>query len=179
MLQVSDSPFSARHWDNAFTDGRNQPEENACRLFGAPLLALALSVRSIAGQTPVPPPTIIPYGFPIAITDAKLAAAAAVTEARAHGWAMAIAIVDPAGSLVYFEKMQDTQNASVELSIEKARTSALFRRPTRVFQDALAAGGDNLRVLGLTGVIPNAGGVPIVLNGKLIGSGGGAFNSVA
>ena len=91
---------------------------------------------------------------------------------------MAIAIVDPAGSLVYFEKMQDTQNASVELSIEKARTSALFRRPTRVFQDALAAGGANLRVLGLTGVIPNAGGVPIVLNGKLIGAIGISGGSV-
>jgi uncharacterized protein GlcG (DUF336 family) len=114
----------------------------------------------------------------ITIDNAKLAAAAAVTEAHTHGWAMAIAIVDPAGLLVYFEKMTDTQNASVELSLEKARTSALFRRPTRVFQDALAAGGDNLRILGLTGAMPNAGGIPIVVNGKLIGAIGVSGGSV-
>jgi uncharacterized protein GlcG (DUF336 family) len=91
---------------------------------------------------------------------------------------MAIAIVDPSGLLVYFEKMTDAQNASVALSLEKARTSTLFRRPTWVFQDALAAGGDNLRVLGLTGVMPNAGGIPVVVNGKLIGAIGVSGGSV-
>ena len=101
-----------------------------------------------------------------------------MTEARSHKWAMAIAIVDPSGLLVYFEKMTDAQNGSVELSLEKARTSALFRRPTRVFQDALAAGGDNLRVLALTGVMPNAGGIPIVVSGKLIGAIGVSGGSV-
>lgn len=148
------------------------------RLLGAILLASTLSVHPAEGQTSLQPPPLIPYGLPIAIADAKIVAAAAVAEARAHGWAMAIAIVDPAGLLVYFEKMQDTQNASVELSIEKARTSALFRRPTKVFQEALAAGGDNLRVLGLTGVIPNAGGIPIVVGGKLIGAVGVSGGSV-
>jgi uncharacterized protein GlcG (DUF336 family) len=133
---------------------------------------------SAAGQTPLQPPPIIPYGLPISIEDAKIVAAAAVAEARAHNWAMAVAIVDPAGFLVYFEKMQDTQNASGELSIEKARTSALFRRPTKVFQDALAAGGDNLRVLGLTGVIPNGGGFPLVVAGRLIGAIGVSGGSV-
>jgi len=148
------------------------------RLLGAILLASTLSVRPAAGQTPLQPPPIIPYGLPITIADAKIVASAALAEARAHGWAMAIAIVDPAGLLVYFEKMQDTQNASVELSIEKARTSALFRRPTKVFQEALAAGGDNLRVLGLTGVMPNAGGIPIVVGAKLIGAIGVSGGSV-
>jgi uncharacterized protein GlcG (DUF336 family) len=148
------------------------------RLLGAFLLVSTLSARSAAAQTPLQPPPIIPYGLPISIADAKTVAAAAVAEARAHNWAMAIAIVDPAGFLVYFEKMQDTQNASVELSLEKARTSALFRRPTKVFQDALAAGGDNLRVLGLTGVIPNAGGIPLVVGGKLIGAIGVSGGSV-
>jgi glc operon protein GlcG len=142
------------------------------------LLALSLGRRPVTGQTPLQPPPIIPYGLPITIENAKLAAAAAVAEAHSHGWAMAIAIVDPAGLLVYFEKMTDTQNASVELSMEKARTSALFRRPTRVFQDALAAGGDNLRVLGLTGAMPNAGGIPVVVNGKLIGAIGVSGGSV-
>jgi uncharacterized protein GlcG (DUF336 family) len=148
------------------------------RLLGAFLLVSTLSARSGAAQTPLQPPPIIPYGLPISIDDAKIVAAAAVAEARAHNWAMAIAILDPAGFLVYFEKMQDTQNASVELSLEKARTSALFRRPTKVFQDALAAGGDNLRVLGLTGVIPNAGGIPLVVGGKLIGAIGVSGGSV-
>jgi glc operon protein GlcG len=101
------------------------------------LIAAPFMFCPVLAQTSLQPPPIIPYGLPITIENAKLAAAAAVTEAHSHGWAMAIAIVDPAGLLVYFEKMTDAQNASVELSLEKARTSALFRRPTRVFQDAL------------------------------------------
>lgn len=121
-------------------------------------------------QTPLPPPPQLPYGLPISTRDAKIVAAAAVSEARSNGWNMAIAIVDGGGHLVYFEKMQDTQIGSIELSIEKAKTSALFRRPTKFFQDAVAAGGANLRVLRLTGTIPNEGGVPIVVGGKLIGA---------
>jgi glc operon protein GlcG len=103
-----------------------------------------------------------------------------VTEARSHKWAMAIAIVDPSwdAGVLPKKKITDAQNASVELSLEKARTAALFRRPTRLFQEALAAGGDNLRVLGLTGVMPNAGGIPIVVNGKLIGAIGVSGGSV-
>jgi glc operon protein GlcG len=142
------------------------------------LFAVPCLVSPIVAQSSLQPPPIIPYGMPITIENAKLAAAAAVTEARSHKWAMAIAIVDPAGMLVYFEKMTDAQNASAELALEKARTSALFRRPTRLFQEALAAGGDNLRVLGLTGVMPNAGGIPIVVNGKLIGAIGVSGGSV-
>ena len=140
-------------------------------VFAAPLM-----LSTVSAQTSLQPPPIIPYGLPITIENAKLAAA--VTEARSHKWAMAIAIVDPAGMLVYFEKMTDAQNASVEPSLEKARTAALFRRPTRLFQEALAAGGDNLRILGLTGVMPNAGGIPIVVNGKLVGAIGVSGGSV-
>ena len=81
-------------------------------LFAAPLM-----LCTVSAQTSLQPPPIIPYGLPITIENAKLAAAAAVTEARSHKWAMAIAIVDPAGMLVYFEKMTDAQNASVELSL--------------------------------------------------------------
>jgi len=142
------------------------------------LIAAPLTFCTASAQTSLQPPPIIPYGPPITIENAKLAAAGVVTEARSHKWAMAVAIVDPAGMLVYFEKMTDAQNASVELSLEKARTAALFRRPTRLFQEALAAGGDNLRILGLSGVIPNAGGIPIVVNGKLIGAIGVSGGSV-
>jgi glc operon protein GlcG len=91
-------------------------------------------------------------------------------EARRNHWTMAIAIVDPGGHLVYFEKMQDTQTGSVDLAIEKARTSALFRRSTRLFQDAVAAGGEGLRVLRLTGAIPIEGGVPLIVDGKVVGA---------
>jgi len=91
---------------------------------------------------------------------------------------MAITVVDSGAYLVYFERMPNTQLGSVELAIEKARTSALFRRPTRVFQDAVAAGGDGLRVLRLTGTIPNEGGVPIVVEGKIVGAIGVSGGSV-
>ena len=121
-------------------------------------------------QAPLAPPPQTPYGMPITSLDAKRVAAAAVAEAQRNGWNMAIAIVDSWGFLVYFEKMPNTQNASVELAQEKARTSALFRRPTRLFQDAVAGGGDGLRVLRLTGASPNGGGVPLVVDGKIVGA---------
>jgi glc operon protein GlcG len=134
--------------------------------------------RPLVGQGSLAPPPLIPYGLAISTESAKIAAAGAVAEARSHGWAMAIAVVDPGGYLVYFEKMQDTQTGSVELAMEKARTSALFRRPTKVFQDAVAGGGDGLRVLRLTGTIPNEGGVPIIVEGKVIGAIGISGGSV-
>jgi uncharacterized protein GlcG (DUF336 family) len=83
---------------------------------------------------------------------------------------MAVAIVDPNGDLVYFEKMDDTQNGSVDVAIAKARSAARFKRPTKVFQDALAAGGEGLRILALDGAVPVEGGVPIVIGGKIVGA---------
>ena len=141
-------------------------------------LLLALPNRLASGQASLAPPPQIAYGVPITTAMAKIAAANAIVEAERNGLTMAIAIVDPGGHLVYFEKMQDTQTGSVALSIEKATTSALFRRPTKVFQDAVAAGGDNLRVLRLTGTIPNEGGMPIIVGGKLIGAIGVSGGSV-
>ena len=113
-----------------------------------------------------------PYGVPLALDAAKRAAEAALAEARRNHWNMAVAIVDPAGSLVYFEKMDGTQNGSIAVSQAKARSAALFKRPTRAFQDTLAAGGDGLRVLGLEGVVPVEGGVPLVSDGHMGGAGG-------
>jgi uncharacterized protein GlcG (DUF336 family) len=111
-----------------------------------------------------------PYGFPIGIEAAKAAAAPAVAEAAKNSWAMAVAVVDTAGELVYFEKMDATQNGSVTVAVEKARSAARFKRPTKVFQDMLAAGGDGLRVYGIDGAVPVEGGVPIVSGGKIIGA---------
>jgi uncharacterized protein GlcG (DUF336 family) len=83
---------------------------------------------------------------------------------------MAIAIVDPNGTLVYFEKMDNTQNGSANVAVDKARSAALFKRPTKAFQDALAAGGDGLRILALQGAVPVDGGFPIIVAGKIIGA---------
>jgi uncharacterized protein GlcG (DUF336 family) len=131
-----------------------------------------------SAQASLPPPPQTPYGAPIITDDAKRVAVAAVGEARRNGWNMAIAIVDSAGYLVYFERMPNTQLGSIELAMEKARTAALFRRPTKVFQDAVAGGGDGLRVLRLSGTIPNEGGVPIVADGMIIGAIGVSGGSV-
>ena len=110
------------------------------------------------------------YGSSIGLEMAKRLAAPAIAEARKNQWTMAVAIVDISGGLVYFEKMDDTQNGSVEVSISKARSAALFKRATKVFQDGVAGGGAGLRILTLKGAVPIEGGVPIVVDGKIIGA---------
>ena len=95
-------------------------------------------------------------------------AAAAAAEAKKNSWPVAIAIVDNHGVLVYYEMLDDTQTASAHVAVEKARTSATFRRPTKVFEDAIAGG--RVAVLGLTGAMPIEGGLPIVVAGKIIGA---------
>ncbi len=111
-----------------------------------------------------------PYGAPISLENAKKMAAAATVEARKNNWNVAIAIVDPAGALVYFEKLDGTQNASVTVAIEKARTSAQFKRATKAFQDVVAAGGDGLRILSLPGAVPVEGGLPALVDGRIVGA---------
>jgi len=110
------------------------------------------------------------YGTPITTELAKTVAAAALAEARANGWTMAAAIVDPAGILVYFEKIDDTQYGSSRIAIDKARSAALFKRPTKAFQDSVEKGGVYLRVMGLRGASFVEGGVPIVVNDKIVGA---------
>jgi uncharacterized protein GlcG (DUF336 family) len=109
------------------------------------------------------------YGLPITTALAKAVAAAALVEARANNWAMAAAIVDPSGVLVYFEKIDDTQHASPRVAIDKARSAAMFKRPTKAFQDSVAQGGVGLRVMMLRGAIAAEGGVPIIVRGEIIG----------
>jgi glc operon protein GlcG len=143
------------------------------RFVGTPFVSialLALIALPAMAQTPFAPPPQVPYGLSVSTESAKNAAAASIAEAQKNNWKMAIAIVDTGGHLVYFEKMQDTQTGSVDLAMEKARTAALFRRPTKVFQDGVAAGGEGLRLLRLTGAIPIDGGVPIIVEGKVVGA---------
>jgi len=134
------------------------------------LIVFVLVASAAWAQKPFAPPPQVPYGLSINLETAKKVTAAAVAEAQKNNWKMAVAIVDPGGYLVYFEKMDGTQTGSVGLAIEKANTAALFRRPTKLFQDGVAAGGEGLRLLRLTGAIPIDGGVPIVVDGKLIGA---------
>src|SRR5215470_13339010 len=104
--------------------------------------ALALGGAALAQQpapspAPAPPPD---YGPPITNEQAKTVAAAALAEAKKNNWRMAFTIVGPAGELVYFEKMDGTQMASTDISQGKARTAAMYRRPTKAFADQYAAG---------------------------------------
>jgi uncharacterized protein GlcG (DUF336 family) len=128
--------------------------------------AMAMVFASFALAAEAPPP----YGAPISLENAKKAAPAAATEARKNNWAMAIAITDTAGNLVYFEKLDRTRTASVNIAINKSRSSAIFGRPTKFFQEILASGGDGLRVLHLEGAVAVEGGVPLVSDGRIIGA---------
>jgi glc operon protein GlcG len=127
-------------------------------------LVLTLSATALSAQLQNP------YGAPINGENAKKVAVAALAEARKNGWTMAVAVVDPAGDLVYFEKLDGTQAASVTIAVDKARSSARFKRPTKALQDQLAAGGDGLRVLRLDGAVPVEGGVPLLIDGKIVGA---------
>jgi uncharacterized protein GlcG (DUF336 family) len=118
-------------------------------------------------QQAAPPST--PYGAPIDIAAAKKAMAAAEAEAVKNNWGVAIAIVDSGANLVMLHRLDNAQLSSVRIAEQKARTAAEFRRPTKVFEDAVAGGGVGLRVLTF-GANAAEGGVPIVSNGKVIGA---------
>jgi uncharacterized protein GlcG (DUF336 family) len=108
------------------------------------------------------------YGVSISVETARKIAATAAAEGKKNGWNVAVAIVDTAGELVYFERMDNTQAGSVVVSQEKARTAARFKRPTKAFEDALAGGRQ--AILGLPGVTPVEGGIPLLIDGKIVGA---------
>jgi len=108
-----------------------------------------------------------PYGPEVTLEQAKKIAAGAAAESQKNGWRMAIAVVDNHGMLVYFERMPDTQTASVQIALDKAQAAATFRRPTKAFEDGIAKGRTAL--LGLRGATPIEGGLPIMVGGKVIG----------
>jgi glc operon protein GlcG len=141
-----------------------------------PLIALAaifgavpLAVRA---QQPAPMPSpqmMLPYG-PITLAQARKIAAGAEAEAVKNKWPVVICVVDSGAHLVLLERLDDTQLGSVDVAQDKARSAVLFRRPTKSFQDSLAAGGDGARVLKLPGAMPVEGGVPLVREGRIIGA---------
>ena len=127
---------------------------------------LLVAVFSLRLQAQMP----IPYGEPISLQAAKKPAEAALAEAAQNNWTMAVAIVDPSGNLVYYEKMDNTQLASAAIAIDKARSAALYKRPTKAMQDALAAGGAGFLILRLPDAMPVEGGIPLVVDGKIVGA---------
>jgi glc operon protein GlcG len=114
--------------------------------------------------------TAYPYGAPISLAHAKKVAEPAVHEAQKENLSIAVAIVDSAGGLVYYEKMDNTMFGSAKVAIDKARSAAAFKRPTKAFEDILAAGGIGLRILRLPGALPLDGGIPLVIDGKIVGA---------
>ncbi|MBM3649169.1 MAG: heme-binding protein [Alphaproteobacteria bacterium] len=134
------------------------------RIIVAAAIAASLYALPVAAQAPSP------YGPGITFDAAKKALAAAEAEAKKNNWPVAIAIVDSSGNLAAFSKMDNTQHASVDIAIGKAVTANDFKRPTKVFQDLIGQGGANLRILAIKGATPLEGGVPIVVDGKIIGA---------
>jgi glc operon protein GlcG len=162
------------------------------RIAAAIIAATIVAVPLAHAQAPAATPTVvpeampfdIPYGTPIGVDEAYKAIMGAVTEAKKHSWKMSISVVDPAGNLIAHATMDGTQYASIQISQAKARTAALFRRASGVFQAAINTGGSPnvLAILALTGGVASEGGFPIVIDGKLvggIGASGGIFTQDA
>ena len=133
------------------------------RLFEA-LVVVGLSLLALGATAQQRPP----YGTAINLETARKIGAAAEAEARKNGWNVAIAIVDNHGMLVFYEMLDDTQTASATIALEKARTAATYRRPTKELEDGIAAGRN--AILGLPGATPIEGGLPLVVGGKMIGA---------
>jgi len=135
-----------------------------------PCLLIAGSVAAVTPSTAQAPPAPPTYGEPINLELARKAADAAMAEAKKNGWFMAISVVSPSGDLVYFQKMDNTQYASVTISQHKARAAATFRRPTKAFEDNLGKGFEFVYQMTLDGMIGSQGGFPLVVGGKIVGA---------
>ena len=132
--------------------------------FKAVLTGIAAAGFAVAAAAQERPP----YGPEVTLDVAKKIAAGANAESKKNGWRMAIAVVDNHGFLVYYERMDDTQTGSVDVAIDKAKAAAMYRRPTKAFEDGIAKGRNAL--LGLRGATPIEGGIPIMVGGKVIGA---------
>jgi glc operon protein GlcG len=110
------------------------------------------------------------YGPPLTLEQAKGIMAGAEAEAEQNNWPVVIAIVDTGGNLVLLQRLDNAQFGSVEVARQKAWSAAAFRRPTKAFQEAIAGGGANLRLLRLEGASPLEGGIPIAVDGRVVGA---------
>lgn len=139
------------------------------------MTALAAGLTLVAGLATAQVPV---YGANATLDQARKAVAAAMAEAAKIKVPMAVAVVDTAGQLVAFERTDNTQTASIMVAQDKAVSSAMYRRPTEAFQDALAGGGAGLRVLQLRNGNAVKGGIPLSVDGKIIGAIGVSGGSV-
>src|SRR6266699_2826413 len=135
----------------------------------ASIVAIVLATAAASAQQPTAPPTT-PYGPPIGLEAAKKVMAAAEAEAVKNNWGMAIAILDSTGHIVMLHKLDNTQYGSIAVAEDKARSALYFRRPSKVFEDLVAQGGLGMRTLALRGASPLEGGIPLVLDGKIVGA---------
>src|SRR2546427_810593 len=133
----------------------------------AAILWLAGSVVSLRAELPVK--------RVLTLDAAKKIAAAAEEEAIRRGSTVVICIVDDGGHLLVLHRLDDTQVASVEVGIGKARTAAIFRRPSKDFEDQIRSG--RVAALALPGATPLQGGVPITVDGKVVGAIGVSGNT--
>ena len=134
-------------------------------------LACALAVWSVpalAQQTEAS--GLPPYGPPITLDQAKRVMAAAELQAVENSWQVAITILDSGGNMVMFHKIDNAQLSAVSVSEGKARTALQFKRPSRDLDDAIARGGAGNRLLALKDITPLEGGMPIVLDGRIVGA---------
>jgi uncharacterized protein GlcG (DUF336 family) len=99
---------------------------------------------------------------------AKRIAAAAEAEAKKNNWNVVIAVVDDGANLIYLERMDNTQLGSLEVAIQKAHTAISFKRPTKAYEDMVAGG--RTAILGVPGVVPIEGGLPLIVDGQFIGA---------
>jgi glc operon protein GlcG len=129
-------------------------------LVGAALVALTVGA-SAQDKRPE-------YGTAVNAAGAKKIAVGVVAECQKNGWNVAVAVVDNHGFLVYFERMDNTQTASMDIAVGKARAAATYRRPTRVFADVINKGG--VATATLPGVFASPGGLPIMVDGKVTGA---------
>jgi glc operon protein GlcG len=114
----------------------------------------------------VPPPA----GPPIGIEAARKIMTAAEAEAGKNNWSVVIAIIDSGGHLVMIHRHDNVQLSSIEISQGKAKTALMFKRPSKVLDDAISSGGTGLRFLALKDIVPLEGGIPIVVDGKIVGA---------
>jgi glc operon protein GlcG len=115
---------------------------------------LVLAAGSTSAQAPAPPP---PYGAPITLEQAKKIVAGAEAESKKNSWSMVITVLDSGGHVVLTERMDGAQLGNIDVARDKAYSAVAFRRPTKAFEDGLAQGGANLRLLKLSGASPVEG----------------------
>jgi uncharacterized protein GlcG (DUF336 family) len=142
--------------------------ERFLSLMAGTVLLLATSTVSAQQPAAAPPPPP-PYGPAITLEQAKKVMAGAEAEAQKNKWNVVISILDSGGNVVMVHRMDGAQWGSLEVAREKAYSAVAFRRPTKAFEDAIGQGGVNLRILRLAGASPLEGGLPIVVDGKLVG----------